>query len=287
MFHGRINVSITIVSMARSIRSGPASALSGARDPMAGPTACEATVIAEFMQTVYRELSPNGTIRAAINCGNVTIAHCDEAGALPSGLGIELIDELARRLGRPRTVLTYEGAGLTFEAGMAGEWDLAFLAAHPDRSAALDFTQPYLVHEGSFLVRHDSPLRTVLDLDAEGFVIAVGEGSFHDLHLTRTLQRARLVRAPTLASAVQRFLAGKADAVGGLKLPLAAVAAARSGLRVVEGRYAAVQQALAVPKGHGAALRYLNAFLKDAAVGARVEAAKASWATDARWLLDI
>lgn len=237
------------------------------------------------MQAVYRELCPSGTIRAAINSGNVTIAHRDEASGQVRGLGPELIDELARRLGVARTVLVYEGAGQTFEGGRAGEWDLAFLAIHPARSAALDFTQPYLVVEGSFLVRQDSPLRTVLDLDAEGFQIAVADGSFHDLYLTRTLQRARLLRTATLASAVTQFLAHQADAVGGLKLPLAAVAAARAGLRVVEGRYAAVQQAMAVPKGCSAALRYLNAFVKDAGVMARVEAAKASWASDARWLL--
>jgi polar amino acid transport system substrate-binding protein len=243
-------------------------------------------VIAEFMQAVHRELCPDGGIRAAMNRGNATIARHDEATGRLCGLGVDLVDELARRLGVSRTVLSYEGAGQTVAAGLAGEWDLAFLAIHPVRAAALDFTLPYLVHEGSFLVRHDSPLRTVLDLDVEGFTIAVAQGSFHDLHLTGTLRQARLVRSKTFVSAVALFLAQEVDAVAGLKLPLAAVATHRDGLRIVEGRYAAVQQAIAVPKGRSAAMRYLNAFLKDATVRGRVDAAKAGWATDARWLLD-
>ena len=191
---------------------------------------------------------------------------------------------MARRLAVSRALMTYEGVGQTFEAGVAGDWDFAFLALDPARSQRLDFTIPYLVLEGSFLVPYGSPLHTVLDLDREGIEIAVAEGSFHDLHLTRTLRHARVVRSKTFAGAVAQFLADKLDAVAGLRLPRGDAATAHDGLRLIEGRYAAVQQAIALPKGRSAALKYLNAFLKEVMASGRIDAAKVSRATDTNWL---
>lgn len=226
-------------------------------------------MIAEFMQAVYRELAPSGSIRAAVHFGNTAIAHRDERTGEPSGTAVELVDQLAHRLGAARQLLTYAGAGEMFQAGLGGEWDLGFLAVDPARARAMDFTLPYLVLEGAFLVRRDSPFRTLPDLDVTSVHVAAVEASFHDLHLTRRLRHARLVRSKTLMDAVAQLLAGSLDAVAGLRPTLAAVAASQVGLRVIDGRYAAVQQAIAIPKGRPAALKYLNSFLEEARTNTR------------------
>lgn len=238
-------------------------------------------MIAQFMEAVHRQLAPNGAIRAAINYGNPTIAHPDKLTGQPCGLAVDLVDDMAHRLAVSRTLQVYDGAGQTYEAGLAGGWDIAFLAVEPERCHKLDFTLPFLVLEGSFLVFRDSPLRTVLDLDREGVEIAVAEGSFHDLHLTRKLRRARLVKAKTSAAALELFFARRLDAVAGLATSLAALAAENPGSRVIEGRYAAVQQAIALPKGHAAGLRWLNAFLEEARDSGRINAAKAGCGSEA------
>jgi polar amino acid transport system substrate-binding protein len=214
------------------------------------------------MQAVYRQLAPNGVMRAGINLGNVSIVRRDDGSGQLRGIAVDLVDDLARRLALDRALLTYEGAGPLCDAGLAGDWDIAFMAIDPERAKRLDFTAPYLVLEGSFLVPADSPMHTVLDLDGDGVDIAVAQASFHDLHLTRTLRHARLVKSATFAGAVSNFLARNAHAVGGLRPALDAVASSHHGLRVIEGRYAAVQQAIALPKGRAAAMKYLNSFLK-------------------------
>jgi polar amino acid transport system substrate-binding protein len=231
--------------------------------PGGQPVALEAEVIGDFMQAVYRDLAPSGTLRAAISYSNVSVVQKDAAGGEPKGLAIDTIDELARRLGRPRVIVTFDGAAAIVEAVTAGQWDLAFLAFDRARTERLDFTRPYVVLEGSLLVRDGSAHRTALDLDRPGMRIAVAEGSFHDLHLSRTLQHAQLMRSPSFDRAVEHFLADGLDAMAGMRQPLADISAARGGLHLIEGRYAAVEQAIAVPKGRSAGLRYLNAYVNE------------------------
>ena len=79
-----------------------------------------------------------------------------------------------------------------FEAIKRGEIDIAFLAIEPVRAAEIDFTAPYVIIEGVYMVPKDSALKTVADVDRAGIRIAVNKGSAYDLFLTRTLKNATL-----------------------------------------------------------------------------------------------
>lgn len=62
---------------------------------------------------------------------------------------------------------------------------MAFLAVEPERAKDLTFTAPYVFIDGTYLVRADTPFRSVADLDADGVRITVGRGAAYDLALTR------------------------------------------------------------------------------------------------------
>ena len=148
-----------------------------------------------------RELAPNGKLRAAINYGNPVLAQRDSATGQPRGISADLARELGKRLGVPVEFVTFDAAGKVFDAMGSGVWDVAFLAIEPVRSAQIDFTAPYVIIEGVYVVPVNSPLRSVGDVDREGVRIAVGNKSAYDLYLSRTLKRAQLVRAPTSPAA--------------------------------------------------------------------------------------
>src|SRR5207249_4217608 len=135
-----------------------------------------------------------GKVRAAINFGNAVLAQKDPATGEPRGVSVDLARELGRRLGVPVELVTFDAAGKVFEAIKAGAWDVAFLAIDPARAAEIAFTAPYVLIEGTYLVRRDSPLRAIDDVDRDGVRIAVGKGAAYDLYLTRTLKHAQLVR---------------------------------------------------------------------------------------------
>src|SRR5687767_4357952 len=103
-------------------------------------------------QNVVRELAPGGTLRAAINFGNTVLAQKDPVTGEPRGVSAELARELARRLDVPIEFVSFDAAGKVFDALAAGAWDVAFMAIDPVRAVGIDFTAPYVLIEGAYVV---------------------------------------------------------------------------------------------------------------------------------------
>ncbi len=213
---------------------------------------------------LVREFAPEGVLRAGINLGNPVIAQGGAKGGEPQGVGPALARELARGLGLDVRFVPYETAGRLADGVRRNEWDVGFLAIDPERAEVIDFSPPYVHIEGTYLVPDASALRTVSDADRAGARIAVGLKTAYDLHLTRQLRHAELVRAPSSPAALELFLRERLDAVAGVRQPLAAAARARPGLRVMDDSFMVIRQASGVPKGRPAAHRYLAAFIEKA-----------------------
>jgi polar amino acid transport system substrate-binding protein len=213
--------------------------------------------------TVIAELAPTGRLRAAINFGNIVLAQHDPAGSAPRGVSGELARELARRLGVPIDYVTYDAAGKVFDDAKGGVWDIAFLARDPVRAEGIDFTAPYVVIEGVYLVPAHSPLIQVEDIDRAGVRVAVAKGSAYDLFLTRHLKHAVLVREALGPDSLDRFIKDKLEAAAGVRQPLAAFAKGRDDVRLVPGRFMAIEQAMGTPRGRDAGVRYLRAYVEE------------------------
>src|SRR6185295_7734806 len=152
--------------------------------------------VSSVSSDVVKDFAPSGRLREAINQGNTVLAQKGRNGEA-LGITVDLARELAHRLGVPIDLVLFDAAGKVFDALKRGAWDIAFLAVEPVRAAEIDFTAPYVLIEGTYLVRKDSPLKTIEDVDRAGVRIAVATGSAYDLYLTRTIKNATLVRAPT------------------------------------------------------------------------------------------
>jgi polar amino acid transport system substrate-binding protein len=208
------------------------------------------------------ELTPGGRLRVGINFGNALLASKDTGGK-PSGIAVDLAMELARRVNVPMEIIGYEAAGRMADGARTGAWDVAFLAADPDRAEEIAFTAPYLEIDSTYLVPKSSPILTLADVDRDGVRIAVSDRSAYDLFLSRNLKHAQLVRAPGVNASVALFLAEKLEALAGLKPFLVDVADKQPGARVLEGRFTQVEQAVGTPKGREGAARYLREFVEE------------------------
>jgi polar amino acid transport system substrate-binding protein len=211
---------------------------------------------------VLNDLAPTGTLRAAINLGNTVLAQKDADGA-PKGVSVDLARELAKRLGVDTSFVVFDAAGKVFEALKSNAWDIAFLAIEPARAAEIAFTAPYVLIEGRFIVRADSPLNAVADFDRPGVRIAVGKGAAYDLYLTRSFHHATLVREPTGLAALRRFVDEGLEAGAGVAQSVQAFADANSGLRLIAERFMAIGQAVGTPKGREAGAAYLGQFVEE------------------------
>jgi polar amino acid transport system substrate-binding protein len=213
---------------------------------------------------VKKEFAPTGTLRAAVNFGNVVVAQKDSAGGDPRGVGPQLARELARRLGVPIRYVIYDNAGKVADAVKDDAWDVAFLAADPKRTDIIAFSAPYVLIEGTYIVHKDSPRTRVEEFDQPGVRIAAGLNTAYDLYLTRELKQAQIVRASTSEAAVELFRKEKLDAAAGVRNYLVSVAREHPDLRVIGGSYMVIAQAAGVPKPRANAARYLAAFIEEA-----------------------
>ncbi|HEX2216851.1 MAG TPA: ABC transporter substrate-binding protein [Xanthobacteraceae bacterium] len=226
---------------------------------------------------VIKELSPTGKLRAAINLGNPVLAQ--GTAEAPRGVTVDLARELAQRLGVPLALVPFDGAGKVFDALKAQAWDIAFLAIEPVRAAEIAFTAPYVLIEGVYMVRKDSPLKSVDEVDRDGVRIGVNKASAYDLFLTRTLKAATLVRGE---DGIALFREQKLEAAAGVKQPLAEYVTQNADVRLIDGRFMQIRQAMGTPQGRPAAARYLKGFVEEMkASGFVAEALKRSNQPDA------
>jgi polar amino acid transport system substrate-binding protein len=212
---------------------------------------------------VLSDLAPTGQLRVGINYGNPVLATRDPSSGDLRGVAVDLAHDLGRRVNVPVELVAFESAGKMFDAVQAGAWDVAFLAIDPGRANQIDFTAPYVEIEGTYLVPAGSPLHVIGDVDRERVRIGISSGSAYDLFLSRSIQHAELIRAPDPNGAFELILAGKVDAVAGVRQHLVANVEKLPGSRVLDGRFMAIQQALGIPKGRDAGARYLCEFIDD------------------------
>jgi polar amino acid transport system substrate-binding protein len=218
---------------------------------------------AQVPQEAVKQLAPTGRLRAAINYGNGVLAQRGPDGE-PRGVSADLARELAKRLGVALENVTFTAAGKAFEAAKENKVDVLFVAIEPVRATEVDFTPPYVLIEGAYLVPKDSPLREPADIDQPGKRIAIGENSAYDLYLTRTLKHAKLLRtAGGCCKNIDLFLAEKLDAAAGVRQPLAEYARQHADVRVMEKAFQQIRQAMGTPKGRPAAAAYLRSFIEE------------------------
>ena len=208
--------------------------------------------------------APSGVLRASINLGNPILAHEDTTTGRPVGVSIDLANAFGGWLGVPVELLVFHAAGKSVDAVVNDQADIGFFAIDPVRGAGINFTAPYVLIEGAYLVRAESAITQNEQVDATGARVVVGKGSAYDLYLTRELKQAQIVRAPTSPTVVDVFLEQAADVAAGVKQQLEADTRKRPGLRLLPGRFMIIQQAMGTPKTKGeAAASGLHGFLED------------------------
>jgi polar amino acid transport system substrate-binding protein len=209
-------------------------------------------------------LAPHGRLRATINVGNPILAALDQDTGAPRGVSVDIASELARRLGTAIDLIVVDAAAKAVQTVTAGGADVGFFAIDPVRGAGIAFTAPYVLIEGCYLVRQDSPITENDHVDEPGMRVVVGAGSAYDLFLTRELKRATIVRVSTSPAVVDAFIEGGMEVAAGVKQQLQADAKRHPGLRLIEKPFMTIQQAMGVAKARGeAAALYLRAFVDE------------------------
>jgi polar amino acid transport system substrate-binding protein len=212
-------------------------------------------------------LAPTGTLRAVFLATNPMQGRVDAETREVTGPAADIVRELAGRLGVPAAIEPVPGVPAVIEAVRNASADIGFLAYDATRAEQVAFTQAYILGHNSYIVRADSPIRTLAEADRAGVRIGARDGVAVDLFLSRTLQSATLLHLPretTEAQATRLVLTGEIDAYAANTERLAIAAAIEPRIRVVDGSLVDAEQAIVVTLGNEAGVAFLDRFLDEA-----------------------
>ena len=214
------------------------------------------------MQSARNDLVPTGKLRAAINLSNTlfTTQHAD--GSL-TGVSIDVMHELASRLGVPLDIVVYPTPGDVADVARENAWDVAILAIEPARAKTIEFSSPMTAIEATYVVHEDSALKSIADVDKPGVRISAPEKAGYELFLTRTIQHATIVRCSSAAESIAAFIERRADALAGLKPMLLDAMTRIPDGRMLDGTFMTVNHGLGTSHRRGGAGAYLKAFVDD------------------------
>jgi polar amino acid transport system substrate-binding protein len=204
-----------------------------------------------------------GKLRAGMNLGNTLFTTKDAATGELRGVSVDLMRELASRLGVPVEFAVYATPGDVADAAEKGTWDVAILAIEPARAQKIAFSPAITEIEATYAVHLDSALRSVAQVDTSGIRIAAPEKAGYELYLTRTLRNATLIRTKGFQASIDLFNGRGADVLAGLKPALFESMDKVPNARLLEGKFMTVNHGLGTPRERRAAAEYLKAFVEE------------------------
>jgi polar amino acid transport system substrate-binding protein len=197
-----------------------------------------------------------------MNLSNALFTGKDAATGELRGVSVDLMRELASRLGVPVELVLFDTPGDVADAVDTGRWDVAILAIEPARAQKIAFSPAMTEIEATYAVHGESPLRNAAEADSPGVRIVAPERAGYELYLTRTLRHATLIRTKSFRESIECFNERRADLLSGLKPALLDSMGKLPGARLLEGKFTAVNHGLGTPGDRSAAAAYLKTFVE-------------------------
>lgn len=178
------------------------------------PTGLPAAPATDDLQDVQSE----GVLRVATTLDNPPFSTYDE-NLKPTGIDIELITDLARRLGLRVEIddFTFDKLGNALATDLA-DVAIAAISITPERASEVDFTNVYYVGQDAVLAGLDSDIAKVASLDdLAALRVGAQEGSVYESWLrenavaTGKMPAERLVALVSPDSGIDALEAGEID----------------------------------------------------------------------------
>ncbi|MEZ5729101.1 MAG: transporter substrate-binding domain-containing protein [Burkholderiaceae bacterium] len=212
---------------------------------------------------VVSELAPTGVLRAGINLSNFLLVSGKGPEGEPRGVAPDMAAEVARRLGVPVKLVPFKGpAELADKAGQ-GIWDIGLIGAEPQRAEKIAFAPAYVEIRSTYLVRGDSPIQAIDEVDRAGNRIVAKQGSAYGLWLERNIKNASLVMTETIDGSFEQFVADDLEVLAGLRPRLLQDAEKLPGARILDGQFSSVQQSIGTARPNAAGAAWLRDFVED------------------------
>ncbi len=215
------------------------------------------------LSDISRLIAPSGVLRVGLYPGspNSFIPGLTTEG--DKGVGFELGQALAQRLGIAFKPVIYKMNGDVLAAARANQIDFLLANATPPRAAYLAFTQPVLRIEQGYLVSPHSKIMHKDFIDQPGIKVGVSAGSTSESVLPQILKHAKIFAVQNLQEAAEKIRTGELDAFATNKAILFELCDQLAGSHVLEGAWGIEKISIGIPIERHVALPYIQVFADD------------------------
>ncbi len=153
-----------------------------------------------------------GTLTVGMELAYPPFEMTDTKGQ-PIGVSVDLAKALGAELGMQVQIQNMSFDGL-IPSLKTGKIDLIIssMTATAERAQSIDFSDPYLQTGLCLLVRKNSPVQVIVDLDKPGMTVAVKKGTTGHSFARTQLKHAQVLVLDKEAAAVLEVVQGQADA---------------------------------------------------------------------------
>ena len=212
---------------------------------------------------IRSELSSNGVLRAAINMSNILLVTDKMSDGTPIGVSPDMAQELGRNLNLKLELIPYSSPGEIADDADKNKWDICNIGAEPQRAEKINFSSAYAEIQATYLVKSNSTISNIEDVDMDGKTISVADRSAYCLWLERNIKNAELVRVDGIDASFDIFMEKKLEALAGLRPRLISDVERVPGAKILEGQFTAVQQAMGCTRGKDIGARFLKEFVEE------------------------
>ncbi len=187
----------------------------------------------------------------------------DKSGK-PDGVGVRMAEALAKDLGRPLKIVPMDFSGL-IPALKTGNIDLVIssMTATDERRQSINFSNPYAFTGLALLVKKNSDMQSIADLNKPGRVIAAKAATTGETYAIQHLPNAKRVVFEDQTACVLEVAQGRADAF--IYDQLSIYQYAKENAATTRGLLQPIVEeswAIAIAKGNDDLLGKVNAFLE-------------------------
>ncbi len=154
---------------------------------------------------------PKGALVVGMELKYPPFEMADEQGN-PTGVSVDLARALGQFLGKPVEIqnIAFDGLIPSLKSGKI-DLILSSMTATPERAKSIAFSDPYLKTGLCLLVRKNSAVQSIRDLDATGRTVAVKNGTTGQLYAASHMTSAEVLVLDDEAACVLEVIQGKAD----------------------------------------------------------------------------
>ena len=212
---------------------------------------------------IQKELSSNGTLRAAINMSNFLLVTNKTKDGTPIGVSPDMAQELANKLDLQLKLIPYTSPGEIADDAENDKWDICNIGAEPQRAEKINFSVAYAEIQATYIIQPSSKINNISEIDKIGNKIAVASKTAYGLWLERNILNAELIQVEGVDSSFDVFLNENLDALAGLRPALIDDVKKISGAKILEGQFMSVQQAIGTSIKNTNSANYIAEFVEE------------------------